>query len=47
MKKILTGFDGVQDVIGAEIIKIEVGERGDVAGWGSELFDQRRGEEEL
>jgi hypothetical protein len=43
----LTGFDGVEDVIGAEVIKIEVGKSGDGARWGSELFDQTGGEEEL
>ena len=43
----LTGFDGLEDVIGAEVIKIEVRKSGDGARWGSELFDQIGGKEEL
>jgi hypothetical protein len=43
----LTGFDGVEDVIGTEVIKIKVEKSSDGARWGSELFDQTGGEEEL
>lgn len=46
MKKRLAGFDAVEDIIGAESIKIDVGKRGGGPGRRPELRDETRRRQE-